>query len=70
MNLEVKHRVSAALAEVASAEESLERALRELSSAPRADKIVVTDAVHSAIIRLRRARESLAVLHEAVDATE
>jgi hypothetical protein len=67
---ELKEKVDVALAEVSAAEESLERALRELSAAPRADKVVVTDALHRAFARLRTAREALASLRAAVDATE
>ena len=67
---ELKQKADLALAEVSAAEESLERALRELNSAPRADKVVVTDAVRSAFTRLRTAHEALASLRAAVDATE
>jgi hypothetical protein len=66
----LKHKADLALAEVSAAEESLERALRELSSAPRADKVVVTNVVRRAFSRLRTAREVLASLAAAVAATE
>jgi hypothetical protein len=64
---ELREKIEAALAEVCAAEESLERALRELDTAQRADKVVVTDVVRSAFTRLRTAREALASLHELVD---
>jgi len=66
----VREKVDAALGEVTAAEESLERALRDLTSAPRADKVVVTDVVRSAFVRLQSARAALASLREAVDATD
>jgi hypothetical protein len=50
--------------------QKIDDALAEVTSAPRADKIVVTDVVRSAFIRLRSAREALASLRDAVEATD
>lgn len=52
-----------AIGEVAAAERALEELLRELSIAPRAEKVTVTPIVETAFKRLRAARAILAKVH-------
>ncbi|KYF51415.1 hypothetical protein BE08_32235 [Sorangium cellulosum] len=55
-------KVTAAKQEIADAESNLERALREIQVAPRADKTTVSEVVQAAFTKLRAARTNLTEL--------
>jgi hypothetical protein len=59
---ELREKIGAALTDVSAAEQTLEDALRALQTAPRAEKVVVTEVVASAFERLRAARKVLTAL--------
>lgn len=61
---ELRERLTAAISEVALAEDALETVLRALSAGPRAEKVTVTAAVSEAFARLRVARDDLKALRD------
>ncbi|XYH94506.1 hypothetical protein ACMHYB_42740 [Sorangium sp. So ce1128] len=63
-------KVAAAKKEIADAESNLEQALGEIQSAPRADKMAVSEVVQEAFTKLRAARTNLIELEGIVLADE
>lgn len=66
---ELRERVDAALSEVTLAEKALEKALKELASGRRAEKVAVSAVVSDAFTRLRAAHAELLRLRELVSDT-
>jgi hypothetical protein len=65
-SLELREKLDGALTEVTAAEEALDELLKNLRSAPRAEKVTVTEVVETAFARLKTARAELAKMHEIV----
>jgi hypothetical protein len=64
---ELREKLDGALTEVGAAEEALDELLKNLRSAPRAEKVTVTEVVETAFARLKTARAELAKMREIVD---
>lgn len=55
----VQRRLAEATASIADAERELDRVMREIVSAERADKTIISEVVHSAFQKLAAARTNL-----------
>lgn len=64
--MNVTEQIDAAIAEVTAAEAALDMVLRELRSGVRAEKVTVSETVERAFARLRKSRETLSQLREAL----
>ena len=58
----VMEEIKAAKGGVTDAEHDLTRLLRQVQTAPRAEKTTISDALHAAFEKLREAREHLGTL--------
>jgi hypothetical protein len=63
-------KVRSAKTALAEAETNLERAIGEIRSAPRAEKVAIGDVLETAFERLRRAKTDLAEIEERLTAEQ
>lgn len=64
----VLEEIDAAKGGVTDAEHDLTRLLREVQSAPRAEKTTISEALHAAFEKLREARNHLVTLEKLIKA--
>jgi hypothetical protein len=65
-NAELREQLTTALSNVTAAENALEKALRALTTRPRAEKVAVTDVVADAFAQLKAAHATLSSLRASI----